>query len=183
MVLVIWVVAFLIAGFIPPPGPSTSSNAIAKLFEHHLTRIRVGLDVTMFASALLVPFAAAISAQMRRIEGPNQVLAGTQMAQGVVLSLEFIVPIMVLETAAYRPSAISPELIRTLDDMGWLMFVAVVSSVIAKIASIAFVIFLDRHEQPIFPAGPVTSTHGWRCCLSPPGSSFSSSTDPLHGTV
>jgi hypothetical protein len=150
--LVVWVGSFVfLAHFIPPPHPSAGAHAIQRLFEQHTLRIRLGLVLTMFGSALLVPFSAAISAQMRRIEGPNQVLAGTQICQGALLSVEFIVPIMVWLTAAFRPSAITPSVSRMLDDMGWIMFVAVISSVCCQIAVIAFAIFLDKRSEPIFP--------------------------------
>jgi hypothetical protein len=88
---------------------------------------------------------------MRRIEGKHSVLAGTQITSGAVLSLEFIVPVMVWLTAAFRPAAISPSLSRVLNDMGWIMFVAVISTVIVQIGSFAFAIFLDRRATPIFP--------------------------------
>jgi hypothetical protein len=150
--LVIWVGSFVfLAHFIPPPNPTSSARTIQRMFEQHTFRIRLGLVLTMFGSALLVPFSAAISSQMRRIEGPNQVLAGTQIVQGGLLSLEFIVPIMVWLTAAFRPAAISASTVRMLDDMGWIMFVAVISSVCCQVAAIAFVIFLDKRTQPIFP--------------------------------
>ena len=149
--LILWLAGFVIAGFLPPPHPGASATSIQHMFEHHTFRIRLGLLITMIAAALLVPFSAVISAQMRRIEGPHHVLAGTQIVSGAALSVEFIVPIMVWLTAAYRPSAISPSVSRMLDDMGWLMFVAVISSAMVQIASIAFAIFLDKRPRPIFP--------------------------------
>lgn len=48
----------------------------------------------MFASALLVPWAAVIAVQTSRIEGKRPVFAITQIAQASLLSLEFIVPLM-----------------------------------------------------------------------------------------
>jgi hypothetical protein len=151
VMLVVWLAGFVIAHYIPPPHASASAHAIQSTFVHHTFRIRLGMVMTLFAVALLVPFSAAISAQMRRIEGPHQVLAATQVTSGAVLSLEFIVPVMVWLTAAYRPSAITPATIRMLDDMGWIMFVAVISSVIVQIASISFAVFLDKRPEPIFP--------------------------------
>src|SRR5271170_135342 len=111
VMLVGWLAAFVFAGFIPPPHPGASAAFIQHKFVVDTFRIRLGLIVTLFAVALLVPFSAAISAQMRRIEGRHQVLAGTQICQGALLSLEFIVPLMVWLTAAYRPHAISAPML------------------------------------------------------------------------
>src|SRR5581483_9149477 len=115
-----WIASFvLLAGFIPPPSPDLTPEQLVALYSGHTGVIRLGLMLTMFASALLVPFAAVISAQMRRIEGDRAVLAPTQLISGGLLALEFILPLMVWQTAAYRPE-ISPVLVRLLNDMGWL---------------------------------------------------------------
>jgi hypothetical protein len=151
VMLVVWLAGFAICHYIVPPHAMASAVAIRDNYIHHTFRIRLGLIMTMFAVALLVPFSAVFATQMRRIEGKHSVLAGTQITSGAVLSLEFIVPVMVWLTAAYRPSAISPSTSRMLNDMGWIMFVAVISTVIVQIASIAFAIFLDKRENPIFP--------------------------------
>ena len=146
-----WIASFvLLAGFIPPPSPDLTPEQLVALYSGHTGVIRLGLMLTMFASALLVPFAAVISAQMRRIEGDRAVLAPTQLISGGLLALEFILPLMVWQTAAYRPE-ISPVLVRLLNDMGWLMFVGVISSAIVEFACIGVVILADRRGTGVFP--------------------------------
>jgi hypothetical protein len=105
----------------------------------------------MFASALLVPFAAVISAQMKRIEGARATLPGTQLVSAGLLSLEFILPLMVWQTAAYRIENQSPQIVQMLNDMGWIMFVGVISSAVVQFASIGFAILVDQREDPVFP--------------------------------
>lgn len=151
-IVVIWVVSFVaLAGFIPPPSPQMGPEAILQMFIDHTVQIRIGLMLTMFASALLVPWSAVIAVQMSRIEGKRPVLAITQVAQASLLSLEFIVPLMVWQTAAYRPSRERIDLIYMLNDMGWLMFVGVISSAMLQCASLGIVILMDKRDQPIFP--------------------------------
>lgn len=152
VMVVIWVVSFVaLAGFIPPPSPQTGPEAILQMFIDHTVLIRIGLMLTMFASALLVPWSAVIAVQMSRIEGKRPVLAITQVAQASLLSLEFIVPLMVWQTAAYRPSRERIDLIYMLNDMGWLMFVGVISSAVLQCATLGIVILMDKRDQPIFP--------------------------------
>jgi hypothetical protein len=146
-----WLVGFGISHFIVPPHPGASAHTIQSLFVHHTFRIRLGLTMTMFACALLVPFSAAIAAEMRRIEGRHQVLAATQVTSGAVVSLEFILPQMIWLSVAFRPSAVSPATLRMFDDMAWIMFVALISSAMVQSASIAFAAFIDRSPEPIFP--------------------------------
>lgn len=151
VMLIVWLTGFAISHYIIPPHANEGAEAIRNMYIHHTFRIRLGLIMSMFALGLLVPFSAVISTQMRRIEGKHSVLAGTQITSGAVLSLEFIIPFMVWLTAAYRPSLITPTISRMLNDMGWLMFVCVISTVMVQIASIAFAVFLDKRENPIFP--------------------------------
>lgn len=146
-----WVASFvLLARFIPPPAPGNSPAQVVDMYQRHPDLIRLGLMLTMFASALLVPFAAVISAQMKRIEGPRSVLASTQLVSGGLLSLEFIIPLMVWQTAAYRPD-IGGVTIRMLNDMGWLMFVGVISSAVVEFGSIGVVILNDERNTRVFP--------------------------------
>jgi hypothetical protein len=151
VMIVGWVASFiLLAGFIPPPPPSNSPQQVVNMYQNNTGSIRLGLMMTLFASALLVPFAAVISTHMKRIEGQRAVLSATQVVSGGLLSLEFIIPLMIWQTAAYRPD-IGPVLIRMLNDMGWLMFVGVISTAVVEFASIGLVILNDERKTGVFP--------------------------------
>ena len=147
-----WVVSFvLLARFIPPPSPGKSAAQVVAMFRAHTTAIRLGLVISMFACALLVPFSAVIQGQMRRIPAARSALASTQMASAALLCLEFIIPLMVWQTAAYRVDHTSAEIIRVLNDMGWIMFVGVISSACVQFASIGIAILVDERRRPVFP--------------------------------
>jgi len=146
-----WIASFVVlARFIPPPSPGKTPEQLVEMYSEHTGGIRLGLMLTMFASALLVPFAAVIWAQMKRIEGPRSVLAQTQLISGGLLALEFILPLMIWQTAAYRPE-IDPTLIRMLNDLGWIMFVGVISSAVVEFACIGVVILADERDTGVFP--------------------------------
>lgn len=146
-----WVASFwVLAGFIPPPDPGMPPEAVVRMYQDDATLIRLGLVITLFASALLVPYTAVIAAHMRRIEGRRSVLAWTQLASGALLSLEFIIPLMVWQAAAYRPELADGRLIQALNDMGWLMFVGVISTAGVQFLAIGLAILRDR-EGRVFP--------------------------------
>jgi hypothetical protein len=150
--LLLWVAAFVfLAGFIPPPHAHDSAQQIFDIYQTKTFRIRLGLVIALFGSALIVPFAAVISTQLRRIEGPGAPLATTQVCSAALLSLEFIIPIVVLQTAAYRFEAAGPQITQTLNDLGWLLFVSVVSSLLVQTAAIAWAILTDDESDPVFP--------------------------------
>jgi hypothetical protein len=150
--LVLWLGAwFILAKFIPPPSPQMSPEQVAAFYADHINGIRAGNMLVTFAAALLVPFAAVITVQMKRIEGLRPVLSYVQLVSAGLLSLEFIVPVMVFQTLVFRLDAESARLIQMLSDMGWLMIVAVVSSAMVQIASIGVVILADTRTRPVFP--------------------------------
>lgn len=149
--LVIWLGAFLwIAGFIPPTAPLASPDAIVQFYAAHTASIRVGLVISMFGSALLVPFAVAISGQLKRIEGAKA-LADTQMVSCALLSLEFITPIAVWMAVAYRFDDRPAELTRTLHDLGWILFMTVIWSLWVQLVAIGVAILIDRKASPTLP--------------------------------
>jgi hypothetical protein len=147
-----WVIAWVfLVRFIPPPSPMKSPEQVVRMFKQHIFEIRFGLVITLFACALLVPFSAVIQQQMRRIPAARSALASTQMASAALLSLEFILPLMIWQTAAYRLDRTSAEIIRMLNDMGWIMFVGVISSACVQFASIGIAILVDERPTPVFP--------------------------------
>ncbi len=150
--LALWAGSWVfVADFIPPIAPGKSAAEVAEFYRDHIDGIRVGMILGLFASALLAPFAVVIAAQMRRIEGPRAVLSQVQLLSGALLSLEFIVPIMVFQAAAYRIEDQSDQVIQGFNDLGWLLFVGVISTILMQVIAIGIVVLIDRREKPIFP--------------------------------
>lgn len=139
-----------IAGFLPPPSPEDSAGEIVAFFEDDTTMIRLGLWLTTIAAALFAPWMVAITLQMKRIEGRVAPLSYLQLALGAIFVLEFIFPLMIWQAAAFRPAE-DPELTHRLNDLGWLMFVGVVSTGVLEAVTIGVAILSDRREQPVFP--------------------------------
>jgi hypothetical protein len=106
--ILLWLGAFLfVAGFIPPSAPAASATDIVALCRGHTNAIRLGMVISMFGSALLVPWAVAISGQLKRIDGAKA-LADTQMVSCALLSLEFITPIGIWMAASYSTTTALP---------------------------------------------------------------------------
>jgi hypothetical protein len=148
----IWGLSFwLLACYIPPPDPDTPPAQTLAYYMDHNFEIRLGLVFSLFGSALLIPWSAAIAAQMQRMEGKRNVLAMTQLGSGIALSVEFIVPIMVWQGAAYHASPERMFIISVLQDMGWLMFVGVVSSICVQVLAFGAAILLDSRTAPVLP--------------------------------
>ena len=168
VMIAVWLGAFLIAGFLPVPQPSDDAAAVAEMYDSDRTAIRIGLALTIFCATWLAPFVGIISAQMRRIEGRTAPLAYAQLAMGALLILEFVYPMMMLQVAAYREER-PAELVQTINDLGWMLFIGVVSTVFIQFVLIALAIFQDDREDPVFPRW-VGYFNIWTAAMMLPGS-------------
>jgi hypothetical protein len=139
-----------LAHFVPLPSPHDSATEVAKMYRDRPTQIRFGLIISMAASALLMPFSVAMFRQMKRCEGPKPALAYIQLGLGAILVLEFIYLIFFWQTATFRADR-SPEVIQALNDMGWIPFVGLSSTLIMQTFVFGVAMLLDRRAVPVFP--------------------------------
>jgi hypothetical protein len=142
--------AFALAHFIPPVRPGMSAAAIAQHYRDHTTGIRIGGVIMLLSGMFYAAFTAVISAQMRRIPGIHSAAIYTQLAAGAFACLTFLVPAMLLEVAAFRPSR-APADTQTLNDMFWIFLVMPWTPFMTQNYSFAYAILTDRGERPIFP--------------------------------
>lgn len=149
-VVIVFMTGFwLIAGFIPPPSPSLDAAQIGDYFRANSTGIRVGMVVAMFGAGLTGPWVAAMTFQLKRIEGWS-VLVLTQFALGTLLVLEFIIFLIFWEVAAFRPDR-SNDSIQLFNDLAWVGFIGLTSTAIIQLSVFAAIILRDKSERPILP--------------------------------
>jgi hypothetical protein len=149
--VVLWVGSFVaVAGFIPPSPPGDTATAVVRLYTNHTNAIKLGMVIAMAGSALLVPWAIAISGQLKRIDGAKA-LADVQMVSCALLSLEFITPIGVWMAASFRADDRTPDVTQALHDLGWILFVTVIWSLWVQLIAIGVAILIDRTDEPVLP--------------------------------
>jgi hypothetical protein len=149
--VVLWLGAFLlIAGFVPPHDPGKTAAQIVSIYAGSTNAIKIGMVISMLGSALLVPFAVAISGQLKRIDGARA-LADIQMVSCALLSLEFITPIGVWMAASFRFDARSADVTQALNDLGWILFMTVIWSLWVQLIAIGVAVLLDRRPEPVLP--------------------------------
>lgn len=139
-----------IAGFLPPPRPSLDPAQVADYFDRNRQRIRVGMLISMWGSTLLMPWAAAVHLQLKRVEGRFPVLANTQYGMGVLLVAEFVFLILFWQTTAFRSDR-DPKIVQAFNDLAWIPFVALTSTIVFQALMMSLVMLLDRSAEPLFP--------------------------------
>jgi hypothetical protein len=149
--VLLFAAGMIIAGFFPPPPASWSAAQIAALYTDHPTRIMIGILFVMAAQGLYVAFAAAVTVQLRRIEGRHSVFAFTQLALAALTPLLAIFPMIFQAAAAFRPGEHSPDVIQALSDMTWMPFVGAWFTVVPQWLVTGIVILGDQRTRPVFP--------------------------------
>jgi hypothetical protein len=127
--------AFIVAGWLPPPSPHASRNEVLDTFRH-MFRVRAGAAMFFFGAALFVPPCVAITAQMRRIEGTNHVLADVQMLSAAIGVLAIQIPGALWLAISYRHD-VAPSLVITLNDLSWFFLLGAVGTAVFQNLSIA----------------------------------------------
>ena len=140
----------VVAGFLPPPLESASAADIAAFYDANRAAIRAGLIGAMFASSLLLPYFAVVSAEMRKIEGRNALLAPIQFGGAVILTAFFQIICLFWLLASFRPE-VSPEIIRAFNDYGWLVWTMLIPTYSMQFVCMAIAGFIDNRPQPIWP--------------------------------
>lgn len=149
-----FIVFFLIgwvglAGFVPPNSPAASAEEIAQFYRGNLWGIRVGMVISISASALLLAWGGAVCSQMLRIEGSRAPLTwGWIAAQGCVF-IEFAYPCAFWLNAAFRPE--NADRVQTFNDLGWMPFMGIVCTGIFQMVALAVVTLRDKRASPVFP--------------------------------
>jgi hypothetical protein len=140
----------LLAHFIPPPAPGHSARWVADFYAGHRTGIRAGMFVATVAGALLCFLFAAIATQLKRIEGQHATLMYVQLIAGACTVIEFILPPLFWQNAAFR-SERAATTVQTLNDLAWLPFLGITGTLIAQQLVIAVAALRDTRTDPVFP--------------------------------
>jgi hypothetical protein len=130
--------AFVVAGWIPPPSPDQSNHEIAAMFRDH-DNVRVAAAMFFFGGALFVAPCAAITAQLRRIEGPREVLGTLQIVSAAIGVIALQIPGALWLAISYR-QGIDESVVVTLNDVAWFFLLGAVGSAVMQNLSIGVAI-------------------------------------------
>lgn len=158
----------VLAGFVPGPHPRANAHQIASQYVHNLTGIRAGLCVFMAGIALIGPWGAALLSQTNRARLGTPVFTHTQVVCVAVTMMIGVASCIAWGTAALRAGSVSPDTVRTLNDLGWIFFIFDWSPLAVWYMAVGLAIFFDPSDAPAFPrwAGWLSV---WTAVLSIPG--------------
>lgn len=147
--VLVFFAGMLIAGYLPPPGPSDPVDDVVRFYADDPTRVRVGLFLMLVSAGLIVPFVAVLAYTLRRAEGDRPLMAYVQLIAGAAGVVAVLVPVMIFMAVAFRPGR-SPELTQTLSDLAWIPFIVNIPPAIVQAVSVA-IVALGSRGRPVFP--------------------------------
>ena len=143
---------FGFAGWLPPVVPGNSADEIAQMFQQDNTRIRIGMATLAFGCVFWWTLAAAISSQMKRIEGyRHHPLASVQLASASGTVVALLMASFFWLVAAYRPDITPPSTIQIFNDYGWFCFIGMYPPIVLQVVAIGICILMDRSSKPVYP--------------------------------
>ncbi|MBY8860901.1 hypothetical protein K7711_30805 [Nocardia sp. CA2R105] len=165
LLLVGFVIAFALAGILTPMDPNLAPDQVRDFIIQHKGGILAATSIMVLAVPFEYPYVVVTSLQMRRIEGGWGILSMIQLLTGVVAPIGFFFPMAVLSAAAFHPERHSVDMLSTMNDLFWLMFVGDACIFVLQVWSIGYAALIDRRgkgEQGAKGAKPVFPRwYGW----------------------
>jgi hypothetical protein len=149
--VIIFFPLLIVMGFFPPPSPSEGADVIVAHYSNNSWIFLLGGAVSVQMSTLGVIWTAAISVQLRHIEGKSPpIFSLCQLVCGVLAFSVFIFACIGWVVIAFRPDR-APEIIQTLNDWSFILFLGTVTPLMGQALTIGMAIFSDESSEPVFP--------------------------------
>jgi hypothetical protein len=147
---IVLAIAFCTAGFLPPPSPTLSAEAVAAFYRDNLTQIRAGMITANLFGIMFIPFFMVIVVQMLRMANGSRAFAYAYLSGVASSGSIFLLAILCCSMAAFRPER-DPQFTLMLNDLACMAFVSPVGFVIWQNMFLAGAIYLDGGAKPVFP--------------------------------
>jgi hypothetical protein len=135
---------------LPPASPNLSGPDLAAYFALHHSAILFGHTMAALVSVLWIPWTAQLTVVMRRIEGSSPVLTIIQFTGGILTAWVLMFCPAIWATAAFRTD-IDPNAIRTLNDLGFILFNITYAVTSVQAIAAGLVGLADHSARPVFP--------------------------------
>jgi hypothetical protein len=141
----------LLAGFVPAPPMSLNAQQITAHFIENNLGIRAGMVGTLFIAPFYFVWSLVIAAIMKKIEGPDGLLAKLEFVGGIATALVTIGFAIMWLMASFRTAQRAPEDIQLLHDMGWMIFDTTIMVTLIQMAAFGGAILMDKRREPLLP--------------------------------
>jgi hypothetical protein len=142
---------FVVAGFFPMQSPSDGAAQIAAFFRTNPVAIKVGMVIVMWGAATFIPFTAALSDYVSKVEGRSGPLTKITMMAGYANAMLTFYPPLYWIANTFRAAERPDDMIYMLNDLAWLQFIGGLSLIMPMFVTVAVAAFSDKSANPAFP--------------------------------
>jgi hypothetical protein len=135
---------------LPPSSPNLSAQELATYFARHHNAILFGNSMAALVGVLWIPWTAQLTVVMWRIEGSSPVLTIVQLIGGILTAWVVMFCPAVWAAAAFRLE-VDPNLVRTLNDAGFMLFNITYAVTSVQAIAAGLVGLSDKSARPVFP--------------------------------
>lgn len=140
---------FLLAGFLPPPGPY-AADVTAAYFHDDIDLKRLGVIAVIVGGTMFLPFGAAIADRLRRVEGIGPVAAMTEFGAAIVATTLMMTFGSMLLVGLLRPD-MPDSSYQLLNHMTWLALIGLWQPGALQAMATAMAVLGDKSQTPVFP--------------------------------
>ena len=137
--------------FFPPPPESWTADEVVKFFVQDNLQIRAGMVGVAFFAGFYMVWSALLSRIIKRIEGPDGVLANIELMGGVATTMVMELFAITWLAASFRTELRSAQDIQMLNDVAWFIFDMTFMVTFFQMAGFGTAIIMDKHAVPLFP--------------------------------
>lgn len=140
---------FLLAGFLPPPGPY-AADVTSAYFHANVDLKRLGVILVIVGGSLFMPFGAAVAERLRRVPGIGPLAAMTQFGSAVIASALMMICGTMLLVGLHRPD-MADSSYQLLNHMCWMGLIGLWQPGAMQAGATAWAILGDPSPIPVFP--------------------------------
>lgn len=166
--VVLFGAGYVLSGFVLPPSAARTSAQIVSMYTDHQARIRVGCFLMITGFSFVALWGCALASLTRLLEGRSSVVAYTQVACISVVTVIVVFAPLIWALAAFRPGEIDPDVTRSINDLGWFLFLYPWPPLMIWLGVTGWAILGDRSDRPMFPRWSAYLCF-WTALLSVPG--------------
>jgi hypothetical protein len=148
--LACFLIGMSFTGFALPMSSELRPEEVVAFYQQHRVGIRIAAIFSLFCSGFMMMFAAAISAQLQRIEGRTTPWVFVQLMGGVMGNIPFALTGIIWTVAAFRPDR-SPEVTQAINDLAWFVLEMPAPTAAIQFLAIICVVLGDHSNDPVFP--------------------------------
>lgn len=141
----------ILAGNLPPAGADLNADQIKAFYVDRGVLIRIGMSVCMVGAAFYMAWGCAVSKVMRRLEGPDGMLATLEMMGATATTVTVLIACGIWLAGAQEASELPANVVHLLYWMGWLIIDLAYMVTTFQIFGISTVFMRDTREKPLMP--------------------------------